>query len=283
MNICVLHIILLLWVALISAVDRATAGCSFPQHTSENRKIEAKIQPLLGKRFRAEDVNKEYVYKIGICTDALDKTEFHDMENNKNIGVYQFKYTDGNLDPKDGHVVGRYNNTSMTQGTGWILLEYRDGEKYHTHCTQETRRARIMIICDEDVDVGSERINIFEENTNKTGECYYLFEMASSAACRTKPAVTFGLSLGSILVIVFVSVVFLYLLLGIAYQRFVLGAKGMEQLPNYSFWQDFGNLQSDGCNLVCRSGGSPQKPTFKGLGDDQLQEEDDRDDHLLPM
>jgi hypothetical protein len=28
------------------------------------------------------------------------------------------------------------------------------------------------------------------------------------------------------------------------YQRLVLGAKGKEQIPNYSFWQDFGNLQA---------------------------------------
>ena len=35
-----------------------------------------------------------------------------------------------------------------------------------------------------------------------------------------------------------------YLIAGGLYQRFVLGAKGVEQIPNYEFWKDFGNLQA---------------------------------------
>ncbi len=35
-----------------------------------------------------------------------------------------------------------------------------------------------------------------------------------------------------------------YLIGGFIYQRLVVGAKGWEQLPNYAFWQDFGNLQA---------------------------------------
>ena len=42
----------------------------------------------------------------------------------------------------------------------------------------------------------------------------------------------------------FITVVGLYLIGGFIYQRLVVGAKGWEQLPNYSFWQDFGNLQA---------------------------------------
>lgn len=75
----------------------------------------------------------------------------------------------------------------------------------------------------------------------------------------------------------------LYLILGCAYMRFVLHAKGKEQCPNYSFWQDFGNLQADGCDLVCRSKTSSGSRSYKGIGDDQLEGEEDKDDHLLPM
>lgn len=35
-----------------------------------------------------------------------------------------------------------------------------------------------------------------------------------------------------------------YLIIGAAYQRFVAGAKGIDQIPHLSFWQDFGNLQA---------------------------------------
>ena len=35
-----------------------------------------------------------------------------------------------------------------------------------------------------------------------------------------------------------------YLLLGFLYQRYIAGAKGLEQIPNYDFWRDFGSLQA---------------------------------------
>ena len=35
-----------------------------------------------------------------------------------------------------------------------------------------------------------------------------------------------------------------YLLLGFLYQRYIAGAKGLEQIPNYDFWKDFGSLQA---------------------------------------
>jgi hypothetical protein len=35
-----------------------------------------------------------------------------------------------------------------------------------------------------------------------------------------------------------------YLVLGFLYQRFVAGAKGLEQIPNYGMWKSFGNLQA---------------------------------------
>ena len=35
-----------------------------------------------------------------------------------------------------------------------------------------------------------------------------------------------------------------YLLLGFLYQRYVAGAKGLEQIPNYDFWRDCGSLQA---------------------------------------
>lgn len=34
------------------------------------------------------------------------------------------------------------------------------------------------------------------------------------------------------------------MLLGFLYQRYVAGAKGLEQIPNYDFWRDFGSLQA---------------------------------------
>lgn len=35
-----------------------------------------------------------------------------------------------------------------------------------------------------------------------------------------------------------------YLTGGFLYQRLVVGAKGVEQFPNYSFWSEIGNLSA---------------------------------------
>ena len=40
---------------------------------------------------------------------------------------------------------------------------------------------------------------------------------------------------------------------GCLYKRFLLGAKGWEQVPCLSLYRDFGNLSADGCDFVCRS------------------------------
>lgn len=35
-----------------------------------------------------------------------------------------------------------------------------------------------------------------------------------------------------------------YLIGGFLYQRLIVGAKGMDQFPNYAFWVEFGNLSA---------------------------------------
>lgn len=39
-----------------------------------------------------------------------------------------------------------------------------------------------------------------------------------------------------------VCVLAVYLIGGFLYQRLIVGAKGVEQFPNYNFWVEFGNL-----------------------------------------
>ena len=42
----------------------------------------------------------------------------------------------------------------------------------------------------------------------------------------------------------FFSLAAVYFVGGFLYKRFAMGAKGLEQIPNYRFWEDFGNLQA---------------------------------------
>ncbi|XP_063410290.1 cation-dependent mannose-6-phosphate receptor-like [Mytilus trossulus] len=252
--------------------------CTFINHKTSQSEMHKRLQPLLGKVFEATDSNNLYTYNIGICVNADPEKKF-----GENVGVVQNEIESKDKSPLKHWIIGCYNNSQLIEGTDWVILEYLDGQKYGTHCGKEPRKARIMITCDSSVKSGEETVKIFEEETDKSQDCYYLFEISSPDICIKVPPITISLSVGSVLVIIFIVVVCLYILLGFLYNRLVLGAKGKEQIPNYSFWQDFGNLQADGCNFICRTGIRSESKPYKGLGDDQLQEEDDRDDHLLPM
>ncbi|XP_077202382.1 cation-dependent mannose-6-phosphate receptor [Paroedura picta] len=176
-------------------------------------------------------------------------------------------------------VVGRISETHIVNGTDWILLTYKGGEPYGSHCGTEKRKAMVMITCSRKALRGS--FTILAEEREKDEECFYLFELESSVACLP---VDSHLSVGSILLITFVSLVAVYIIGGFLYQRLVVGAKGMEQFPHFAFWQDMGNLVADGCDFVCRSKPRNVPNAYRGVGDDQLSEEpEERDDHLLPM
>ncbi|XP_047533725.1 uncharacterized protein LOC125068587 [Vanessa atalanta] len=55
-----------------------------------------------------------------------------------------------------------------------------------------------------------------------------------------------GRSFGSTLLIIFFSFVILYLVLGICTKKFLMGATGIEVVPNLTFWSDLPNLVKDG-------------------------------------
>ncbi|XP_067658543.1 cation-dependent mannose-6-phosphate receptor-like [Haliotis asinina] len=243
-------------------------GCSFPKY-SDSAKDYPKLKPFIGKSYTVPDPSGKYVYTVAICgaVNGID-----------NVGAIQVDTKDSKKPPV---ILGYYNNADIISGTDWLYLEYLGGHTYNRHCGGEGRRAVIMFTCDESISDLHAQMIILEENNNKSADCYYLFELSHQDICPTKPSS--NLSLGSIFIIVFFSLIAVYLFFGFLYQRFVLGAKGMEQIPNYSFWVDFGNLQADGCNFVCRSGENRGPRTYKGVGDDQLDDVEERDDHLLPM
>lgn len=256
-----------------------SSDCIFNKQLKDHIALD-KFRKIAGKRYSVNDNYGEYTYKVGLCVDA-EETPLP----NTGAGIVQRKLSS----PTKATVVGKYTVSSFMAGSNWFLLEYRDGDKYSAKCGNEPRRGAIMINCDKNDWQGT--LNLVEENTNKTGECYFLFELTHSAVCDGATLAGTGLSAGWIFTIVFLTLIGVYFIFGFLYQRFVAGAKGWEQFPNASFWQDFGNLLADGCELVCRTGNSPRQQMndpatheYRGIGDDQLQDDDfDRDDNLLPM
>ncbi|XP_043935596.1 cation-dependent mannose-6-phosphate receptor [Protopterus annectens] len=235
------------------------------EESNRERELLQKLTPLTSLSFSTDvqEGQKKYTYKFKVCGAA---------GNDTNGGLVQTE-----VDKET--VIGRFNETHIYNGTDWIMLVYKQGDKYNNHCSKEERTAMVMISCL--TGTLGKNFHFIGEERGKEKNCFYLFEMDSSIAC---PKVDSHLSLGSILLIVFFSLVAVYIIVGFLYQRLVVGAKGMEQYPNYSFWKDLGNLTADGCDFVCRSKPRNEPAAYRGIGDDQLGEEtEERDDHLLPM
>lgn len=242
-------------------IDKCKLIGGSPSETKELKRL----TPLLHKNFSVH-VTKDkesYTYVFQLCGDA---------DGVPGAGVVQKD------DTKKTTVVGRYNSTKAIGGSDWVMLFYENGDNYNSHCSRANRKAIIMISCDRTKDA-STLAEILEDR--ERNECFYLFELDTSAVC---PIIESKLSAGSILLIVGVCLVAVYLIGGFLYQRLIVGAKGMEQIPNYAFWAEVGNLSADGCDLVCRSRNREEPNAYRGVASEPTEEEpEERDDHLLPM
>lgn len=250
------------------SVENGTDKCKLIAGSKSEKAVLGRLTPLLHKNFTGsvKENQESYTYVFQLCGDA---------DGVAGAGVVQKDGTE--TAPK---VVGRYNSTKAIGGTDWVMLIYESGDPYKEHCTGANRKAIIMISCDRKTDVSPLKV-VLEEREKKGNDCFYLFELDSSAVC---PTIESKLSAGSILLIVGVCLVAVYLIGGFLYQRLVVGAKGMDQIPNYAFWAEVGNLSADGCDFVCRSRSREEPNAYRGLASEPAEEEpEERDDHLLPM
>ena len=60
-----------------------------------------------------------------------------------------------------------------------------------------------------------------------------------------------GMSAGTLLLLQLVVIVLVYLVLGLGYKRFVLGARGAEQIPNLSMWKNVSVTYPTRCYYRC--------------------------------
>uniref|UniRef100_A0A3Q4AL86 MRH domain-containing protein n=1 Tax=Mola mola TaxID=94237 RepID=A0A3Q4AL86_MOLML len=235
-----------------------TQNCKLSSESE--RKVLNRLETLAHKNFTVESKNEKesYIYVFQLCGDA---------GGIPGAGVIQ---VDSKKTENKPRVIGTYNLTQVIGGSDWVELTYRNDDAYG-QCSKEMSKAVIMFTCKQKTDVVSE----------KDKECFYLFEMASSAVC---PDVQSQLSTGSIILIIGFCLLTFYLIGGFLYQRLVVGAKGMEQFPNYAFWVEVGNLTADGCDFVCRSRSREEASAYRGVSAEPLEEEpEERDDQLLPM
>uniref|UniRef100_A0A8D3D1S5 MRH domain-containing protein n=1 Tax=Scophthalmus maximus TaxID=52904 RepID=A0A8D3D1S5_SCOMX len=232
-------------------------SCKLLYDSKSDWKVLSRLEPLANKNdlFSRES----YTYVFQLCGDAGGVP---------GAGVVQVdKGTE-----KKTTVIGVYNATQAIGAS-------KNGDAYNAHCSKEKRKAFVMISCNRKVDMG--QLEVLSEEREREQDCFYLFKLDSSAVC---PDVQSKLSTGSILLIIGFCLLAVYLIGGFLYQRLIVGAKGMEQFPNYAFWVEVGNLTADGCDFVCRSGNREESPAYRGVPSESLEEEpEERDDHLLPM
>ncbi|KAF7666813.1 hypothetical protein LDENG_00089160 [Lucifuga dentata] len=244
-----------------------TKNCKLFSESDSERKVLSRLEPLINKNFTVETKNdkESYTYVFQLCGDA---------DGIPGAGIIQ-------VDSKQNRktIIGTYNSTQAIGGSDWVMLIYRNGDKYDAHCSQEMRKAIVMITCNRKVDMG--QLEVVLEDRDREQDCFYLFELDSSSVC---PALESHLSAGSIILIIGFCLLAVYLTGGFLYQRLIVGAKGMEQFPNYAFWVEVGNLTADGCDFVCRSRNREESPAYRGVNTQPIEDEpEERDDHLLPM
>lgn len=246
-----------------------TDRCKLVSDKPGERKILSMLEPLTGKNYTVQDKHDkdDYTYTFQVCGDA---------GGSKGAGLIQTNQKDGKIT-----VIGMYTMTKVIGGSDWVMLRYENGTQYSGHCSKTNRNAIIMISCDRSVDAGN--LAVVLEERERSEDCFYLFEIDSKAVC---PPLKSQLSAGSIILIIGVVLLAVYLIGGFLYQRLIVGAKGMEQFPNYAFWVEFGNLAADGCDFVCRTKGNREEPpTYRGVPSSEPveAEPEERDDHLLPI
>ncbi|GAB1599778.1 cation-dependent mannose-6-phosphate receptor-like [Argonauta hians] len=255
-----LFAVLLYLLLSMSILPATNAKCVLKDRPSDAvvKRIYDRIAPLDQKKFQVVDMVDKYTYNIGICTAVMENADQDD------IAVLQIQKD------RTSTVIGNITNTRLLDGNNWVSIEYRNN--------YNKKSALLMVICDKTATNDDPQIQVVTQDYSVSNK-QYVFTLLHECVCKKSPSI----SVGSIIVIVFFGSVVAYFVIGFLYMRFVLEAKGLEQIPNYEFWRDFGNLVADGCNLTCRSGSSSQQKTYKGIGDDQLSETDERDEHLLPM
>jgi len=151
-----------------------------------------------------------------------------------------------------------------------IELKYTNGDVCFHNRVQ--RSSLIRFICDKNVPEDNPPFAIGED------ECLYMFEWQTPYACPIKPDKDKGMSGAAIFFLVVFLSLLAYLTIGFAYNRFVRGARGAHQIPNYEFWS---HISSSITTCCTRSfSGDSRRPAgdtvYRGLDDSDNDEDDER-------
>ncbi|PVD31126.1 hypothetical protein C0Q70_10404 [Pomacea canaliculata] len=140
---------------------------------------------------------------------------------------------------------GAYYQAGDTSSEALITDQGRPTLYYTADSPSLNRQSWVALICDKSAT--TPKLRAIGDVSN--GE--YRFELTTVCACdgACAMAVEAGLSVGTILIIVFIVVVFVYLVGGIIINK-ARQANGVELIPNIGFWRNFPVLVKDGFGFV---------------------------------
>ncbi|KCV68641.1 hypothetical protein H696_04932 [Fonticula alba] len=128
----------------------------------------------------------------------------------------------GTLKTQDGNTVMRFSDGDACPGSS------------HTNPNGALRiSSDVHYLCDPTAGVGIPRLMSIREE-----QCHYLFTWKTAAACEKAiipPPASGGLSGGVIAIIVMLSLVSVYVIGGIVYNRFFMNKSGLEQIPHWEY------------------------------------------------
>jgi len=177
---------------------------------------------LVDKPFMVSDT--KWTYHLALC----GETNIEISQDMKGDAIIQ-------TNKDETHIVGT-KITARHGGENWVNFILGAGDNYRHHCNGTQRKAQIMFICDPSA--GQGKPSILDEANSDVDFCFYMFEWPTSLVCpKNAKGSSRGMSVFNLLLVEFVVIVIVYFVIGVGYKRYVVGARGYEQIPNLAFWK----------------------------------------------
>ncbi|XP_060076813.1 uncharacterized protein LOC132556417 [Ylistrum balloti] len=203
-------------------VKKGPCSCATPAFTVDLKPLSTRPQRLL----QANDANYTYIYSPCIATgEPCGDGSFTD------IAMCQIRKGS----PSANWVVGTQASAKFTGSPddGSLQIEY-------TAFSQDiTRTGQVSVVC-SDEEASFSHLG--------TGVTVYKFQLKTKYACKPNT----GLSVGSVLLIIFFMLLLVYIIGGILFMRYVRKAQGVEMIPNRELWAELPLLIKDGILFVSR-------------------------------
>lgn len=228
--------------ALSSLIIGVHSACSWSVPTGAGGTATLDLSCLNLESLSTTD-NSGHSYEWSVCTD------------DKSCDGSAAMVAQSNSDGSNCYILGRWDATILPQysdqnGGTWEF-QYANGDD---DCGSPARTWAPKFICDPNVET---EVDAVRETGNS---CYYTVNIATKYACTATPIscatdASGALSGGSVFLIILVSALFLYCIVGYIVMGLIVNKEGglgdfSNNIPNKGFWTVFPSLVVAGCSVT---------------------------------